>query len=254
LKFNFCFHREKAKIDFIYHSFQFYVKTSLNFYMNITIIANILDALLRSFSLILFISSFFQDSLFFNNQVFEVLNFIFLLIYTAIDILCIAFFILEFNLVYNSIFMIYTAPHEYTSLSTFLIDHYFSKKVPFIKFLISVYFFFIFIEMAQDNFKVCFKYNMQMCVSIGIIIIANFVTYLIFNLVDFTMLLFMSQRSPKIHIKEPKGVICSICIDEQEEQKQKSWIQVKCQHKFHETCINEWLKVSNTCPNCRIKV
>jgi len=48
-------------------------------------------------------------------------------------------------------------------------------------------------------------------------------------------------------VDEPET--CSICIDEfkQEQELRK----LPCHHKFHLTCVDEWLKISNTCPNCK---
>lgn len=45
---------------------------------------------------------------------------------------------------------------------------------------------------------------------------------------------------------------CSICIDEfkQEQDLRK----LPCNHKFHLNCVDEWLKISNTCPNCKTEV
>ncbi len=40
---------------------------------------------------------------------------------------------------------------------------------------------------------------------------------------------------------------CIICLDNNE----KKWVAMKCSHKFHEDCINQWLIQSNTCPICR---
>ena len=222
--------------------------------MNISLIVNVFDASIRLFSIILFISSFFYDTIHFSDQIFEILNFFFLAIYTLVDILCILFFILEFHILYRGFLTFYRDSHDYTDLSTFLIDKYFSKKVPVIKFLISIYFFFIFLKLSENNFQLCFKYNIQTCLSVGIIIVSNFITFLVFKVIDCIMEKVMEKRSPKIHIKEPRGIICSICIDECEEQKNKAWIQVRCKHKFHDTCIDEWLKISKTCPNCRINV
>lgn len=41
---------------------------------------------------------------------------------------------------------------------------------------------------------------------------------------------------------------CSICLENIEKRKKKT---LKCKHTFHNTCVNEWLKVSTTCPVCR---
>lgn len=41
--------------------------------------------------------------------------------------------------------------------------------------------------------------------------------------------------------------ICSICIDSIDEK----FYKTKCNHKFHFSCLENWLKKSNQCPNCR---
>lgn len=30
--------------------------------------------------------------------------------------------------------------------------------------------------------------------------------------------------------------------------------KLKCKHKFHSKCINEWFKINNTCPLCRLEI
>ena len=41
---------------------------------------------------------------------------------------------------------------------------------------------------------------------------------------------------------------CSICLDS---NTPCNWTLFKCNHQFHNTCIYEWMKLHNTCPNCR---
>ena len=43
---------------------------------------------------------------------------------------------------------------------------------------------------------------------------------------------------------------CSICLESINKPKSNS-STLKCNHIFHLGCINEWSKVSNTCPICR---
>ena len=43
---------------------------------------------------------------------------------------------------------------------------------------------------------------------------------------------------------------CSVCIDAFEEGDQLRTLPV-CGHAFHKDCIDEWLKLHTTCPNCR---
>ena len=44
---------------------------------------------------------------------------------------------------------------------------------------------------------------------------------------------------------------CSICKEPMRKKKVK---YLKCTHRFHVRCTNDWLKESNTCPICRIYV
>jgi len=47
--------------------------------------------------------------------------------------------------------------------------------------------------------------------------------------------------------------ICSICLDEFEEE--QNVIILSCKHIFHSNCIEEWLlKYGKTCPTCRKKI
>jgi hypothetical protein len=41
--------------------------------------------------------------------------------------------------------------------------------------------------------------------------------------------------------------VCAICLNELDE----SVLSLKCKHKFHEDCVLEWRKKSQTCPLCR---
>ncbi|KAJ8320613.1 hypothetical protein KUTeg_002200 [Tegillarca granosa] len=49
-------------------------------------------------------------------------------------------------------------------------------------------------------------------------------------------------------------VQCCICSDLFENDPTISISALQCGHVFHENCINQWLKNSNTCPSCRNNV
>ena len=42
--------------------------------------------------------------------------------------------------------------------------------------------------------------------------------------------------------------MCSICLDDNND----AIVNTLCCHTFHENCLNEWKKINNTCPLCRI--
>jgi hypothetical protein len=48
-----------------------------------------------------------------------------------------------------------------------------------------------------------------------------------------------------------KKYYCSICLDKNKTKIIKFNI---CKHKFHKSCIEEWIQNTNTCPLCRIKL
>ena len=224
------------------------MNTVMNTVINAKILFTTFDFSLKVFSIFLFTISLFYESIFFVNQIIEFLNFMFILIYIMLDIYCIAFFIFDFNIIYHSI---YTLENNNRNPS-FLIDNYYSNKIPFIRSIISLYFFFIFIKLSDQNFALCFKYNIRMCFSIGIIIFWNFITLIVCNIID----IYLRKKIINVKTKNLKIIhnlsatdLCSICIDDKSEN--KNWIQLDCKHKFHSTCIYSWFEKSFTCPNCR---
>jgi len=51
-------------------------------------------------------------------------------------------------------------------------------------------------------------------------------------------------------LEEPE--VCSICIEEfQQEQDLR---RLPCSHRFHQKCVDEWLKISTSCPNCKAEL
>ena len=45
---------------------------------------------------------------------------------------------------------------------------------------------------------------------------------------------------------------CSICL---ENYKKNDTINIlKCDHKYHEKCIDKWMETSNNCPLCRLSI
>ena len=48
----------------------------------------------------------------------------------------------------------------------------------------------------------------------------------------------------------PEDDLCPICQDD--ELTNNEWCEInKCKHKFHISCIEQWLQVKKTCPKCR---
>ncbi|XP_021818605.1 RING-H2 finger protein ATL20-like [Prunus avium] len=54
-----------------------------------------------------------------------------------------------------------------------------------------------------------------------------------------------SRRLPK-----PNDTTCSICLGEYQPNEELRTIP-ECNHYFHATCVDEWLKMNATCPVCR---
>ena len=47
--------------------------------------------------------------------------------------------------------------------------------------------------------------------------------------------------------KDKKVLECSICLESNINKKNR---KLKCNHKFHIDCIEEWLKIHKRCPLC----
>ncbi len=55
-----------------------------------------------------------------------------------------------------------------------------------------------------------------------------------------------------IKIYNVSNITCIICLEDQ--QINDDWIYLKCNHKFHKSCISHWINLKNTCPICRIVI
>ena len=44
---------------------------------------------------------------------------------------------------------------------------------------------------------------------------------------------------------------CSICLDDLDNNNNNMITTYECDHQFHRDCLNEWVRKSATCPNCR---
>lgn len=52
----------------------------------------------------------------------------------------------------------------------------------------------------------------------------------------------------EIDVPDPEKDMCTICYNKIEKDTDK---KLDCGHKYHEACIDTWLKESKTCPICR---
>ena len=53
-------------------------------------------------------------------------------------------------------------------------------------------------------------------------------------------------------VEESSSEICSICLDNY--KKDDILNELKCGHKYHKTCIDDWIKNNNNCPLCRLSI
>ena len=51
---------------------------------------------------------------------------------------------------------------------------------------------------------------------------------------------------------ESSSEICPICLDNY--KKDDILNELKCGHKYHNTCIDDWIKNNNNCPLCRLSI
>ena len=59
-------------------------------------------------------------------------------------------------------------------------------------------------------------------------------------------------KEHKFNDDEYSSEICSICLDNY--KKEDILNELKCGHKYHNTCIDDWIKNNNNCPLCRLSI
>ena len=59
-------------------------------------------------------------------------------------------------------------------------------------------------------------------------------------------------KEHKFNNDEYSSEICSICLDNY--KKEDILNELKCGHKYHNTCIDDWIKNNNNCPLCRLSI
>jgi hypothetical protein len=77
----------------------------------------------------------------------------------------------------------------------------------------------------------------------------NAIAILIIFGLFFIYALFTTICNPYFFIKPDKNnkMECPICLDKND----KLWVTTRCNHRFHRDCLNEWVRISETCPICR---
>ncbi|GJX88905.1 putative LTR copia-type gag-polypeptide [Tanacetum coccineum] len=53
---------------------------------------------------------------------------------------------------------------------------------------------------------------------------------------------------------QPPAAACTICMEELVVKGDTNIKQLPCRHKFHASCIRDWLYLKQTCPICRYKI
>ncbi|GJS76618.1 putative zinc finger, RING/FYVE/PHD-type containing protein [Tanacetum coccineum] len=53
---------------------------------------------------------------------------------------------------------------------------------------------------------------------------------------------------------QPPAAACTICMEELVVKGDTNIKQLPCRHKFHASCIRDWLYLKQTCPICRSKI
>lgn len=183
---------------------------------------------------IFYILSIVNDEIFFENQVFEILNFIVFFQYIFTDFCYIVYLMRQYQIYYTI--------RAGNIRNTDELDISYYKCVCFFKVIFSIYFIIMLYAMYENDFKKCHMYNMNLCISYGIQILDSYVGILF-------LLIKYYRRKKRFKIcTQPDDNCCLICIDENNRDK---WSVLTCKHKFHLKCIKQWYKKSKTCPTCR---
>lgn len=93
--------------------------------------------------------------------------------------------------------------------------------------------------MKEENFYYTSIFIMQLNAIVILLIFGLFFIYSFFTILCNPYFCINPDKNNKIE--------CPICLD----KNNKEWVTTKCNHKFHRDCLNEWIKISNSCPICR---
>ena len=65
----------------------------------------------------------------------------------------------------------------------------------------------------------------------------------------------LDERKTKIKLEETLNM-SSICLDVIESRLTETGevVDLNCGHIFHKSCLKEWHRVKNTCPNCNARM
>mgnify|MGYP003331991169 CR=1 FL=1 len=98
------------------------------------------------------------------------------------------------------------------------------------------------------NLNYCIYLHIGSLVVILCIAFLVFVYVLILNFVDLYRDYNKRRISSYIEFQPSQDIDCSICLDY---ENRVGIVLNQCNHKFHDKCIREWIKIKQECPVCR---
>lgn len=63
----------------------------------------------------------------------------------------------------------------------------------------------------------------------------------------------LTVKNNKFISKYTSDFVCPICLEESSLNLLDKTVSLSCEHTFHDTCINQWIRSKPTCPMCRNK-
>ncbi|KAK9667614.1 hypothetical protein K7432_017599 [Basidiobolus ranarum] len=54
---------------------------------------------------------------------------------------------------------------------------------------------------------------------------------------------------PELRVADPEDAMCSVCLEEYNDGELVR--KLRCNHHFHQHCLDEWLLINKYCPLCK---
>ena len=206
---------------------------------------NVIKIVTKMFSVLICTSSLIMQQIFFQNQIIEFCNVFSVFIYISLESINIVFLIIKFSVNLNE--------NSRNDIFFNRCETYWKKITIRTHLLISFYNFYVLYLLSENSFSKCALYSIQICLTFSLII-WNFFFYNIFLTIIEKYYVRKEYKKKISHLNIFKNnfeykVECSICIEETKNN--DLIIKLNCNHVFHYNCIEPWLKISFTCPNCR---